>query len=299
MKLKEIPANTVVHTPTEEEAKELLAILHENGNKWCSDAALTGVSNFHVHNGDTCYCLEPPYVTFRPKNWFIREGYIILTFAEFKERYCEEDEPQLKFHLGERIRIVSSGEEDFINMITNDDCYELLEHSGKYIESDLEPYTEPETKPTAKETKESKETFASEELNICELLKGHEGQSFYSPCYGDVDLIEVHNDKIIISTVANDKKHTLGKRGKHYAGFAECMCMLFPSRTLYEQYPLNPHTAWLKWQEEQKRYLLRFVCCRGNDEPITEFEDVYFRNRVDREQAIEELQAIIEKYSKK
>jgi hypothetical protein len=49
MKPKEIPANIVVHTPTETEAKELLAILHENGYKWSSDAALTGVSNFHVH----------------------------------------------------------------------------------------------------------------------------------------------------------------------------------------------------------------------------------------------------------
>lgn len=35
MKPKEIPANIVVHTPTETEAKELLAILHENGEQRC------------------------------------------------------------------------------------------------------------------------------------------------------------------------------------------------------------------------------------------------------------------------
>lgn len=39
MKLKQIPSNTVVHTPTEEEAKELLAILHENGYRWCGGKA--------------------------------------------------------------------------------------------------------------------------------------------------------------------------------------------------------------------------------------------------------------------
>ena len=40
-KLKSIPENTVIHTPTEEEANELLAILHANGYKWSGNRRLT------------------------------------------------------------------------------------------------------------------------------------------------------------------------------------------------------------------------------------------------------------------
>lgn len=138
----------------------------------------------------------------------------------------------------------------------------------------------------------------TKDLNLCELLKGCEGQSFYSPCYGDVDLIEVLNDRIIISSVANDKKHTLGKRGKHYAGFAECMCMLFPSRTLYEQYPLDPYIAWMKWKEEQMPKLLS-VTLGAMGDGNTVYKMLHFRTPADRDKCIEEIKAIIEKYSKK
>ena len=298
MKPKEIPANIVVHTPTETEAKELLAILHEHGYKWSSDAALTGVSNFHVHNGDTCYCLEPPYVTFRPQNWFIRKGYTILTFAEFKERYCEEERPQPKFILGDIVKIVNVtnpmlvGETGIImELPTKEDSRYKVGLEDEWILLDakyLKLYTETEIN---EET-----TVEAKQLNLCELLKGCEGQSFYSPCYGDVDLIEVLNDRIIISSVANDKKHTLGKRGKHYAGFAECMCMLFPSRALYEQYPLDPIVAWTEWQELQTQILMSVTLgAMGDGNTIHKFYQ--FRTAANRDKCIQEIKAILKKYS--
>lgn len=141
-------------------------------------------------------------------------------------------------------------------------------------------------------------TVEAKQLNLCELLKGCEGQSFYSPCYGDVDLIEVLNDRIIISSVANDKKHTLGKRGKHYAGFAECMCMLFPSRALYEQYPLDPIAAWTEWQELQTQILMS-VTLGAMGDGNTIHKMLQFRTAFDRDKCISEIKAIIEKNSDK
>ena len=139
-------------------------------------------------------------------------------------------------------------------------------------------------------------TVEAKQLNLCELVKGCEGQSFYSPCYGDVDLIEVLNDRIIISSVANDKKHTLGKRGKHYAGFAECMCMLFPSRALYEQYPLDPIAAWTEWQELQTQILMSVTLgAMGDGNTIHKFYQ--FRTAANRDKCIQEIKAILKKYS--
>lgn len=325
MKLKPIPENTVVHTPTEAEAKELLAILHENGYKWSGNEDLIKYTNWKIYKYDTCYKLGLSRVTFSDKEFFIREVHTILTFAEFKSKYCKEDKPQPKFKVGDKVYCPLFGYPLVIAEVVindNDEPYYYFENCGRYRESILKPYTE--TEPTKDmETKENHDlsqnsaekcgndnaisTDENKELDLCELLNGLEGQSFYSPCYGDVDLIEVHNDKIVISAVANDKKHTLGKRGKHCAGFAECMCMLFPSLAIYEQYPLDPYTAWMKWQEEQTIFHIRIefqpyeergeMKC-GKMGPL-HFNDLKLRTPADRDEAIEEIKAIIEKYNKK
>lgn len=302
MKLKEMPANIVVHTPTETEAKELLAILHENGYRWNRGNSLIRYTNWRGVNCSYHIYPDENVVTW---NHSVANG--AITLAEFKERYCDEEKPQPKFILGDIVKIVNVtnpmlvGEtgiimelptkEDSRYKVGLDDECTLLD--AKYLKLYTEAVIKVETSVEAKQ------------LNLCELLKGYEGQSFYSPCYGDVDLIEVQNDRIIISAVANDKKHTLGKRGKHYAGFAECMCMLFPSRALYEQYPLDPYKAWSVWQEEQTIYHIRIefqpydergeMKC-GNMGTL-HFNDLKLRTPADRDKCIEEIKAILKKYS--
>lgn len=54
--------------------------------------------------------------------------------------FVDEEEP--KFHLGDKVRILSNNEEDFINSITKDGRYELLDHKGVYEEKDLWFYSE-------------------------------------------------------------------------------------------------------------------------------------------------------------
>ncbi len=34
----------------------------------------------------------------------------------------------------------------------------------------------------------------NENLNLCELLKGYEGETFYSPIFGDCELFEINKE---------------------------------------------------------------------------------------------------------
>lgn len=163
-------------------------------------------------------------------------------------------------------------------------------------ESDLTPYTESETKPT--EDMETKDD--TKELNLCELLADHIGERFYSPCYGAITLSEVKRDRIIISADINGKKHTLRPNGAHISGGGLSCGMLFPSVEFYRQYPLDAKKAWEVWQEEQGCKCRIWVNYTYNNGKVTVFNvNSVFRNSADRDKCIEEIRAIIEKYSKK
>lgn len=81
-------------------------------------------------------------------------------------------------------------------------------------------------------------------IDLCKLLKGHEGEKFYSPMVGTVELIEVNsnfsgNDHPIY--VNNFQGNLfLRKNGEYYV---DGECMLFPSKDQRD---------WNKWAEEQK-----------------------------------------------
>ena len=75
-------------------------------------------------------------------------------------------------------------------------------------------------------------------MNLCEILKGHEGETFYSPTFGIVILKEISNDYLHIKSV--DKVINLCKDGK-YDIHGECM--IFPSEY---------NRDWNMWLEEQK-----------------------------------------------
>lgn len=291
MKLKPIPENTVVHTPTEAEAEELLAILHENGYRWCGGYSLLEEIEWETYTADTCY-----YISHYVEYGDIKEREVktaVLTLADFKRLYCEQEKPQPKFKVGDKVKtplhigivtkVVSNG-------VCEIDGFHLLE------ESDLEPYTEPETKPA--------EDMETKELNLCELIGDRDGIHVYCPTCGEVTLqawdrgkntkplIFAQNDtSIVVRTFAN---------GKAYAGGE---CVIFPSRALYEQYPLDAYAAWMKWQEERKKHWVSVGV--WIDDPYTESDiaidtpKIFFKCLADRDKCIAEIKAIIEKYNKK
>ncbi len=334
MKLKPIQTNITVSTPTEAEAKELLAILHENG--WDVSEPFDGIIK------------ETEGILVRPEhdlgwwgdiNFAKSIGHAILTLAEFKERYCEEEKPQLKFNKGDKVVIQESYYKEEL-------CGQIGVVTGRptpfsyYVEidktiyqasaKDLEPYPEPETKPT--EDMETKEKESGEkgnyseisqsnnlsqdvancdkpedkELNLSELLKGHEGETFYSPIVGDCTLKAITD---YIHIAVNDHPSYCffldGRREKSGA------VVFFPSRALYEQYPLDAYTAWSVWDDKQYIHRLavslytddeikKVLATEGNEKVSGRLTAICrFKTPADRDKCLSEIQSIIEKYSKK
>ena len=279
MKLKEIPQNIAVRTPTEAEAKELLAILHEGGYKWLfGEKSLVEQTIWNRYEDATGYFIEDERVSYGDMTDRVSiEDYPIITLVEFKERYCEEEKPQPKFIKGQRVYCRPYGYPFVIAdgiIYDNNEPHYYSENGGCYKESILEPYTEPETKMT--------EDMETKELNLAELLKGHEGEEFFLTTMGTVIFHGVSEQSIQFKPNKTAKDtYLLSSTGKMRDNG---VILAYPSRVLYEQYPLEPYTAWMKWT-------------------APDFERNYvkmnFRTPADRDKCLEEIKAIIEKYNKK
>ncbi len=89
------------------------------------------------------------------------------------------------------------------------------------------------------------------ELDLTFLLKGYKGIKFFSTLFGDTEIIEVYpNDCIDVCPYGcHDEVATIfinGNFGK------DGQCVLYPSRALYEKYPLEAEKAWQEWTENRK-----------------------------------------------
>lgn len=69
------------------------------------------------------------------------------------------------------------------------------------------------------------------ELNLCELLKGHEGEHFYSPFWGLVRLQDVLDEEIVIE----EYEYGIPANGILYSGGE---CVIYPSKDCRD---------WTKW----------------------------------------------------
>ena len=82
-----------VHTPTEDEAKALLAKLDKRGYEWVSGNKLTDMTNYEVQKEKTCYVLRTSIhsifntVTFCPIQLCRERNYEIVefTYIDFEE----------------------------------------------------------------------------------------------------------------------------------------------------------------------------------------------------------------------
>ncbi len=252
MKLKEITKNVVVNTPTEEEANELLAILHENGYAWRGGQALNSSNCWGSKKADTCYRFNK-YKTavYDDRQYYEKNGYAIISLSEFIAEYADPDAS--------------------LDQIISDSADLLKEMED-----------EPEEKP------------AEEPLDLCELLRGRESEDFYSPIFGS-SIFEGLNDK---SPYPLHFKcgESLTCDGRFYLNGQR---LLFPSRELYEKYPLDAGKAWREWQEAQLKCRIQLsVEIIGKGSTEVNGIDVVFRTAADRDKCIEEIKAIIEKHAK-
>lgn len=80
------------------------------------------------------------------------------------------------------------------------------------------------------------------ELNLCEILKGHEGETFYSPIYGDVT-IDFFENHIRMWPLSKDAYLPIASNGHHADNPQNGEIIIFPSKDQRD---------WYKWLEEQK-----------------------------------------------
>ena len=82
---------------------------------------------------------------------------------------------------------------------------------------------------------EVKEETSKEPLDLTKILKGCEGQTFYSTCYGEITLLNINLeediDYPITAYVGEDREECVSftKEGKEYEIFPG-ECILFPSK---------------------------------------------------------------------
>lgn len=85
----------------------------------------------------------------------------------------------------------------------------------------------------------------NENINLCEILKGHEGEIFWSPLYGNVKLLSASYDENFPIRIEemNEARRALLLSNGHYSEYDEGECLIFPSKDQRD---------WNKWIEEQK-----------------------------------------------
>lgn len=91
--LQELLKGKVVNCQTEEESKEFLSFMHENGYKWISGQSLKDKSCYYR---DECTCYNtnnyPMNVAFADKSYYKRETrYQIITYQQFKQLIKENN----------------------------------------------------------------------------------------------------------------------------------------------------------------------------------------------------------------
>lgn len=184
--------------------------------------------------------------------------------------------------------------------------YTILSVKGDMVETlpchwvnvlSLKPYTE--------------ETMEEKELNLCELLKGCEGETFYSDVFELVILTKVNLVGNFLTINWNRLELNLYSSGSKVKGNR---CILWPSEELYEKYPLDPYSAWMEWKEARKPKRWRAeigeiywrISAKGNtsvtEEYNTETDDYcynygnYFRTKEEAEQAAEIIKDALHKF---
>lgn len=80
----------------------------------------------------------------------------------------------------------------------------------------------------------------NENINLCEILKGYEGETFYSPIFGNLTLFAINFQILEFTSIENDTV-AIESSGKLY-NKADEICV-FPSKD---------HRDWNKWGKENK-----------------------------------------------
>ena len=211
----------------------------------------------------------------------------------------DKEESKPKFDIGQKVRAKGTKQIGTIKEpYSNDVGYRVYFEDGdggwdkEYSADELEPYTEPETKANMEE----------KELNLCELLKGCEGKRFYLLSRGYTTLKGIIWNKdtcdysIVLTGKGRIELYCTGKETNN-----EAVVILYPSKELYEKYPLDAYSAWMEWAEARKpKYILqaemRLISLDGRDVEDWEQIEIIGVPDIDLSQAAEAVRETLQKF---
>ena len=213
-----------------------------------------------------------------------------VLFELFGEK-CQpnKEETKQKFDIGQKVKIILCTHPEYRNKVgiitLIDSCgnlYVKVEGLGTLFHAPyaLEPYTEEsETKdnsiqeqqefqeqifcnpdrPTDEEIYrdltgeiplQEENDMEENELKLCELLKGcSKGEKFYSRCFGTLKFERIREDELLIFRDTTGVTMLYHPSGKYYK---DGEVDVYPSKELYEKYPLDAYSAWMEWKEARK-----------------------------------------------
>ena len=197
------------------------------------------------------------------------------------------------------------------------DAYEESRNLSQNIEN-CDKSEDNQLKDNMEEKESGKEdNFPTKELNLCEQLKGCEGATAYFIAFGEVFISDIKANWIEVKLhYGNDSpEFTFNSKGQWSIG-RDSQAALYPSRALYEKYPLDPYSAWMEWKESRKpkrwraekgeRYWVVDSVCNPvrYRETHAPFDDDcyeagnYFRTEEEAQQAAEAVRETLEKFHK-
>lgn len=91
--LQELLKGKVVNCQTEEEAKEFLSFMHENGYKWMAGNSLIEKNYWAVNGMDSCYycSVESKDLEYGHKRYVEKDKFKVITYQQFKRLINNED----------------------------------------------------------------------------------------------------------------------------------------------------------------------------------------------------------------
>lgn len=150
---------------------------------------------------------------------------------------------------------------------------------------------------------ETKDNMEEKELDLCELLRDYKGEKIYVLSHGYMTVMGG-----LIGTIELDGTGEHGETlnlvlnydGTHIKGTE---VIAFPSRALYEKYPLDAKKAWDEWAESRKpKYSLEIKFYPFKDGKMLMSESEEFELQVhsleEAQQAAEAVRECLEKFHK-
>ena len=171
---------------------------------------------------------------------------------------------ELSVQVGDKVRVKVEDKVRVVRRILPDGCIMFGDKGNIYSLKDLEPYAEENNRNLSQniancdksEDYQLKDNMEEKELNLCELLKGCEGEEFFSISVGKVTFKAIYNydDTHLVRTIRKDaigNEYNVnfyfdGRRNN--AGLQD----LYPSEDLLRKYPLDARAAWDEWASVRK-----------------------------------------------